>query len=87
MTSTDPIGVGVIGLGFMGRTHLGAYEKARAAGFANRLVAVCDQDPERRAGRPGGMGNAPRYDERREGDQVGGIWNESGHESEPRAGP
>jgi len=41
------IGVGVIGLGFMGRTHVGAYRAAAAAGHANRLVAVCDKDPER----------------------------------------
>ncbi|MDP6538656.1 MAG: Gfo/Idh/MocA family oxidoreductase [Planctomycetota bacterium] len=52
-----PVGVGVIGLGFMGRTHVQAYAKADAAGWANRLVAVCDQDPERRAGRAGGAGN------------------------------
>ncbi len=49
--------VGIVGLGFMGRTHLGAYKSARARGFANELVAVCDADPERRAGRPGGQGN------------------------------
>jgi predicted dehydrogenase len=53
----EPIGVGVIGLGFMGRTHVQAYAKADAAGWANRLVAVCDSDPERRAGRAGGAGN------------------------------
>jgi len=41
----------------MGRTHLGAYRKAAAAGFPNRIVAVCDQDPERRAGRAGAQGN------------------------------
>ena len=45
--STREIGVGVIGLGFMGRTHVGAYRAAAAAGHANRLVAVCDRDPER----------------------------------------
>lgn len=51
------IGVGVIGLGFMGRTHLGAYRKAATAGFSNRLVAVCDADPARRSGAPGAGGN------------------------------
>ena len=51
------IGVGVIGLGFMGRTHLGAYKKAREAGFANRIAAVCDADPDRRAGRVSSGGN------------------------------
>ncbi len=51
------IRVGVVGLGFMGRTHLGAYRAANELGFANELVAVCDSDPERRAGRAGGQGN------------------------------
>ena len=50
-----PIGVGVIGLGFMGRTHIQAFAKADAAGWANRLVAACDQYPERRAGRAGSV--------------------------------
>ncbi|MEE2712967.1 MAG: Gfo/Idh/MocA family oxidoreductase [Planctomycetota bacterium] len=52
---SDPIGVGVIGLGFMGRTHLGAYEAARKNGSANTVVAVCDQDPDLRAGKPSGQ--------------------------------
>jgi predicted dehydrogenase len=55
--SARPIGVGVIGLGFMGRTHVGAYLAADAAGFSNRLVAVCDSDPQRRAGIPSVAGN------------------------------
>ena len=38
-----PTGVGVIGLGFMGRTHLAAYRDADAAGFANRIVAIADR--------------------------------------------
>jgi predicted dehydrogenase len=46
----DVIGVGVIGLGFMGRTHVAAYERARAEGVACRLVAVSDRDPERLTG-------------------------------------
>ena len=52
-----PIGVGVIGLGFMGATHLCAYRKADAAGYSNRLVAVSDFDAERRAGLAAGSGN------------------------------
>ena len=40
-------GVGLIGLGFMGRTHLGAYRAAALAGHANRIVAVCDARIER----------------------------------------
>lgn len=47
MSRTVGVGVGVIGLGFMGRTHLEAYAKARAAGFANRIVAVADRDVAR----------------------------------------
>jgi predicted dehydrogenase len=62
-----PLGVGVVGLGFMGRTHLAAYAAARELGFAHRLVAVADPDPERRAGRLRGGGNidtgtAPAFD-------------------------
>jgi predicted dehydrogenase len=51
------IGVGVVGLGFMGRTHVEAYRAAAKAGIDNRLVAVCDSDPDRRAGRSGPKGN------------------------------
>lgn len=50
-------GVGIVGLGFMGRTHLGAWRAAAAAGWANRLVAVCDRDPDLRAGRVSSGGN------------------------------
>ncbi len=50
MTTEGTIGIGVIGLGFMGHTHIKAYESARDAGYNCRLVAVCDQDPQRRAG-------------------------------------
>jgi predicted dehydrogenase len=52
-----PLGVGVVGLGFMGRTHVEAYRAADKAGFKNRLVAVCDTDAERRAGRAMQGGN------------------------------
>ncbi|GMU82630.1 MAG: oxidoreductase [Planctomycetota bacterium] len=41
------IGVGVIGLGFMGRTHVAAYEQARQAGYGCRLAAICDTDVDR----------------------------------------
>jgi predicted dehydrogenase len=51
------IGVGVIGLGFMGRTHVACYRDARAAGLPCRLVAVADPDPERRSGRGANAGN------------------------------
>lgn len=55
--ATRKIGVGVIGLGFMGRTHLAAFAAADAAGFGNRLVAVCDSDPARRQGLAASGGN------------------------------
>ncbi len=45
--SERTIGVGVIGMGFMGRTHVRAYAGAHAVGRANRLVRLCDQDPAR----------------------------------------
>ncbi len=41
------VGVGVIGLGFMGWRHIAAYRAARDAGFACELRAVCDSDPAR----------------------------------------
>ncbi len=52
------IGVGVIGLGYMGHTHVAAYRTAARAGIPNRLVAVCDQDLARLQGqalRPGNI--------------------------------
>ncbi len=49
MSANGPIGVGVVGLGLMGRTHVRAYEAAAAAGFACRVVALCDADPARAA--------------------------------------
>jgi predicted dehydrogenase len=51
------IGVGVVGLGFMGRTHLAAYRAAEAAGNPCRLVAVADPDAARLAGRAPAAGN------------------------------
>jgi predicted dehydrogenase len=42
--------VGVLGLGFMGATHIAAYSAAREAGFACELVAVCDRKASRRRG-------------------------------------
>lgn len=57
MSEPRAIGIGVVGLGFMGRTHVAAYRAAHGAGHANRLVAVCDSDPERRSGRSSDAGN------------------------------
>jgi predicted dehydrogenase len=54
---SQPLGVAVIGLGFMGRTHIAAYNAAAAAGLPCRLVAVCDASPERLSGSGPSMGN------------------------------
>ena len=53
------LGVGVVGLGFMGRTHVRAWQAAAAGGAPARLVAVCDPSAERRAGRLTPIGNLP----------------------------
>lgn len=55
--SARSIGVGIVGLGFMGRTHLAAYRAADAAGFANRIVALGERRPARLARRPRARGN------------------------------
>jgi len=47
---SHPIRVGVIGLGFMGATHIAAYTAAAGAGFACVLTAVCDRKESRRKG-------------------------------------
>jgi len=57
MSDDAAIGVGVIGLGFIGRLHIAAYEAARRDGHPCRLTAVCDQDPQRRSGRVETPGN------------------------------
>jgi predicted dehydrogenase len=44
-----PVGVGVIGLGYIGRTHVEAYRSAARAGFACRIAAACDRRPDRLA--------------------------------------
>jgi len=41
------IGVGLIGLGFMGRNHFNQYEQQKGRA---RIVAVCDTQPDRLAG-------------------------------------
>jgi predicted dehydrogenase len=51
------IKVGVIGMGFMGRTHVGAYQAAAAAGFPCTLHSVCDPDPSRLTGEAPAGGN------------------------------
>jgi predicted dehydrogenase len=55
--SPDPLGIGIVGLGFMGRTHLEAWQAAAADGLPCRLTAVADPNAERRAGRIPALGN------------------------------
>ncbi len=45
--------VGIIGMGFMGRMHLSAYQKLAQA----EVIAMADIDPDKRAGKGGGAGN------------------------------
>ncbi|MCZ8518263.1 MULTISPECIES: Gfo/Idh/MocA family protein [Paenibacillus] len=48
--------IGLIGLGFMGRTHLENYLRLEAEGLDIRVAAVCDADPEKLQGQ-GTAGN------------------------------
>src|ERR1051326_3793662 len=57
MTERPKIGVGVIGLGVMGRTHIGGDSAAAGAGLPCGLVAVGDPDPARLSGRVEAKGN------------------------------
>lgn len=50
-TAIAPVGVGVIGLGFMGSTHVRAYQAAALHGLCE-LVAVADKSAERLTGKP-----------------------------------
>lgn len=53
----SPIGIGVIGLGFMGCTHVRAYQAAAAAGLGCKLIAVADRSAERLNGQAFVHGN------------------------------
>lgn len=57
LANSITLGVGVIGLGFMGRTHVGAYQAAARDLGACELVAVCDSSPDRLTGEPVAAGN------------------------------
>jgi len=52
MSTQRVVGVGVVGIGFIGHTHVRAYDAAGA-----RLVAVCDVDAEQMRGRAARGGN------------------------------
>jgi predicted dehydrogenase len=54
---TPPVGIGIIGMGFMGQTHARAYQAAGAAGAPCVLRGVCDRDADRRSGLAIGVGN------------------------------
>lgn len=56
------VGVGVIGLGFMGATHVRGYGRL---GDACRVVAVCDEDESRLGGTVGGGGNIGAHERER----------------------
>ncbi|NLC68312.1 MAG: Gfo/Idh/MocA family oxidoreductase [Clostridiaceae bacterium] len=45
------IKVGLIGLGFMGRSHLEIYTRLEGEGFPVKLVAICDKDEEKLKGK------------------------------------
>src|SRR5262249_14681176 len=49
--------IGVVGLGFMGRTHLAAWRAADSSGRANEIAAVCDRAEVIAAGGRTGRGN------------------------------
>jgi len=55
--ATRSIGVGVVGLGLMGRVHLESYAKANLAGQPCTLVAVSDRSADRLDGRIAAQGN------------------------------
>lgn len=55
--SNKTLGVGVVGLGFMGFTHFRAYLAAAEAGFGCKLLAVSDPNPARLQGEPPPSGN------------------------------
>lgn len=52
-----PVSVGVIGMGFMGQTHVRAYAWASLNGAPCVLRAVCDRDASRRSGSSTAAGN------------------------------
>ncbi len=52
-TRAMTVTVGIIGMGFMGRMHLSAYQKLSQA----KVIAMADIDPDKRAGKGGDAGN------------------------------
>lgn len=56
-TTSTPVGIGIIGMGFMGQTHARAFLDAIAAGSDAELLAACDRDEDRRSGIASDVGN------------------------------
>ena len=56
---SDPVRVAVIGMGFMGRTHLASFSRIPNC----RLEAVVDRDPGRLTGKPSSSGNIDTTDD------------------------
>ncbi len=56
-TAQAPIGVGVVGMGFMGATQVRAVHAAARDGLPCRLAAVCDAAPDRLTGTVATAGN------------------------------
>ncbi len=56
------IGVGIVGMGFMGRTHAAACAAAAASGLRCQFVAAADPDPARLIGGASQEGNIDRTD-------------------------
>lgn len=53
----DPLGIGIIGMGFIGQTHARAVLTASERGVSCALRGVCDLDADRRSGRCSAGGN------------------------------
>lgn len=51
------LGIGVVGLGFMGQTHVRAWRALESAGEACQLVSVADRDSQRLSGKVAVSGN------------------------------
>ncbi|MEM9559106.1 MAG: Gfo/Idh/MocA family oxidoreductase [Planctomycetota bacterium] len=75
-----PVRVAVVGMGFMGRTHLGAYARAQSAGEPCVVAGVCDRDHAKcraKARAPGAAGVAAQGDAGgnldTDGDEVDGV--------------
>jgi predicted dehydrogenase len=53
----DQIGIGIIGMGFIGQTHARAFRDAARDGTPCAIHAVCDPNPDRRSGLASDGGN------------------------------